>query len=81
MAARGPRAGELTRGAAAGRVPSAWVPPGSESRLEVRLVATEMPQHRAGLLRDVDVLARRYGWSEREILGLGAARRGLTRQV
>lgn len=29
----------------------------------------------ARLLRDVDVLARRYGWSEREILGLSAARR------
>jgi hypothetical protein len=27
------------------------------------------------LLRDVDVLARRYGWSEREILELSAARR------
>jgi hypothetical protein len=27
------------------------------------------------LMRDVDVLARRYGWSEREILGLSAARR------
>jgi hypothetical protein len=29
----------------------------------------------ARLLRDVDVLACRYGWSEREILGLGADRR------
>jgi hypothetical protein len=27
------------------------------------------------LLRDVDVLARRYGWSEHEILALGADRR------
>lgn len=27
------------------------------------------------LLREVDVLARRYGWSEREILGLSADRR------
>lgn len=27
------------------------------------------------LLRDVDLLARRYGWSEREILALSAARR------
>jgi hypothetical protein len=27
------------------------------------------------LLSDVDTLARRYGWSEAEILGLGAARR------
>lgn len=29
----------------------------------------------ARLLRDVDVLARRYGWSEQEILGLSAPRR------
>ncbi len=29
----------------------------------------------ARLLREVDVLARRYGWSEREILGLSEARR------
>jgi hypothetical protein len=29
----------------------------------------------ARLLHDVDVLARRYGWSEREILGLSAPRR------
>lgn len=28
------------------------------------------------LLQDVDVLARRYGWSEQEILGLSGARRG-----
>lgn len=35
---------------------------------EIEILATR-------LLRDVDVLARRYGWSEQEILGLSPARR------
>jgi len=36
---------------------------------------TEISSHARRLLREVDVLARAYGWSEAEILGLSAIRR------
>ena len=31
---------------------------------------------RSALLRDVDTLARAYGWTEEQVLALGDARRG-----
>jgi hypothetical protein len=36
---------------------------------------TEISAHARRLLREVDALARAYGWSEAEILGLSASRR------
>ncbi|HEU0217514.1 MAG TPA: hypothetical protein VFQ90_12700 [Stellaceae bacterium] len=40
------------------------------------LLWDEIDAHARGLLSEVDALARAYGWTEGEILGLGAVRRG-----
>ncbi len=39
------------------------------------LLWDEIEAHARALLREVDLLARAYGWTEAEILGLGAVRR------
>ena len=40
-----------------------------------RFVWAEVRTRALGLLRDVDALARAYGWTEEQVLALGAARR------
>jgi hypothetical protein len=42
---------------------------------------SEISAWASGVLRDVHVLASAYGWSEREILGLGARRRWLYLEI
>jgi hypothetical protein len=41
-----------------------------------RFVWAEVRARALGLLRDVDALARAYGWTEAEVLALGDSRRG-----
>jgi hypothetical protein len=73
-------AAELDRraGLSASVVPLACPDCGHEWQLELDIAEflwREVEILAVRLLRDVDMLARRYGWSEREILALSATRR------
>jgi hypothetical protein len=73
-------AAELDRraGLSASAVPLACPDCGQEWQLELDIAEflwREIEIRAVRLLRDVDMLARRYGWSQREILALSATRR------